>query len=84
MATQGSACLIQRGMCVGGPLVERLRLGLVCVSFLKVVVRGKGWVIGNAIPAGVVELAYEIKQEDKDDECRYTNTHAYIHTETCT
>lgn len=33
--------------------------------------RGKGWVIGNAIPAGVVELAYEIKQEDKDDECRY-------------
>jgi hypothetical protein len=47
----------------------------------KVVVRGKGWVIGNAIPAGVVELAYEIKQEDKDDECRYT-PHVYIHAST--
>lgn len=43
------------------------------------VVRGKGWVIGNAIPAGVVELAYEIKQEDKDDECRYnTRLHPCI------
>lgn len=35
----------------------------------QVVVRGKGWVIGNAVPPGIVELAYEIKQEDKDDEC---------------